>query len=85
MKMGLDESAKIIDPRQPAQSAQADVDRNFSLSLNFLLVKGLFYIMTQSVVGQNGGLFYGSIIRWWFVWCMDHGDTFNPILHIYSI
>ena len=37
--------AKTIDPRQPAQSAQADMGRNFSPSLIFLLVKGPVYIM----------------------------------------
>ena len=45
--------AKSIDSCQPAQSAQADMKRNFSLSLNFLLVKGPFYIMTQSVDWQS--------------------------------
>ena len=47
---GLNTFAKNIDSRQPAQ---ADVGRNFSLSLIFLLIVGLFYIMIQSVVGQN--------------------------------
>ena len=32
-KMGLNAFAKSIDPCQPAQSAQADMGRNFSLSL----------------------------------------------------
>ena len=32
--------AKSIDQRQPAQSAQADTDRNFSLSLKFAHEKG---------------------------------------------
>ena len=41
---------KNIDPCQPAQSAQADMGRNFSLSINFLHVKGPFYIIIQSVV-----------------------------------
>ena len=34
MKRGINASAKNVDPRQPAQSAQANVDRNFSLSFN---------------------------------------------------
>ena len=34
--------AKSIDPCQPAQSAQAGMGRNFSLSLDFTLVKGPF-------------------------------------------
>ena len=37
--------AKSVDPCQPAQSAQADMGRNFLLSLNFLHDKGPFYIM----------------------------------------
>ena len=32
VKRGLSEFAKSIDPCQPAQSAQADMGRNFSLS-----------------------------------------------------
>ena len=40
VKRGLNASAKSIEQCQPAQSAQADMDRNFSLSLNFLHVKG---------------------------------------------
>ena len=45
---GLNASAKSIDPCQPAQSAQAYMDQNFSLSLNFLYLKRPFYIMIQS-------------------------------------
>ena len=33
VKMGLDSYAKSIDPCQPAQFAQADMGRNFSLSI----------------------------------------------------
>ena len=36
----VNKSAKSIDSCQPAQSAQADMSRNFSMSLNFLHVKG---------------------------------------------
>ena len=32
--------SKGIDPRHPAQSAKADMGRNFSLSLHFMRVKG---------------------------------------------
>ena len=35
VEKGLNTFAKSIDPRQPAQSAQADMDRNFSLNLHF--------------------------------------------------
>ena len=45
-KKGLNAFAKSIDSRQPAQSAQADMDRNFSLPLMFVHVKGPFCIMT---------------------------------------
>ena len=38
MKRGLNAFAKSIDPCQPAQSVQADMSRNFSQSLNSLLV-----------------------------------------------
>ena len=41
--------------------AQADMDRQVSLALNFLHIKRQFYIMIQPVAGQNG--FYRSIIR----------------------
>ena len=40
---------KSIGPRQPAQSAQADMGRNFSPSIN-LRAKGTFHIMTRSVI-----------------------------------
>ena len=56
VKRSLNASAKGIDSCQLAQSAQADLSRNFSLSLNFLHVKGPFYIVIQSVVGENGFL-----------------------------
>ena len=56
LKRSLNAFAKSIDPCQPAQSAQADMGRYFSPSLNFLHVKGPFYIVIQSVVGENGFL-----------------------------
>ena len=37
---GLIDFAKSIDPCQPAQFAEADMGRNFSLSLNFLHIDG---------------------------------------------
>ena len=40
--------AKSIDPCQSAQSAQADMSRYFSLSLNFLHAKRWFYLMIQN-------------------------------------
>ena len=51
---GHNASAKSIDPGQPAQSAQADLDRNFSLLANFLHIRGLFYIMTHLDVKTDG-------------------------------
>ena len=36
MKMGLNASAKSIDPCQPAQYALADIGRNFSPSLDVM-------------------------------------------------
>ena len=50
MEKGLNASAKNIEPRQPAHSAQADVNRNFSLFLNILHVKRPLYITTLTVV-----------------------------------
>ena len=47
MKRGLNAFAKSVDPRQPAQSAQADMGRNFSLSVNCLRIKEYFYLMIQ--------------------------------------
>ena len=41
--MRVDAFAKSIDSCQPAQSAQADMGRNFSLSVQFLHFKRLFY------------------------------------------
>ena len=60
--------AKSIDPCQPAQSAQADMGRNFSLCSNFLHVKGPFYI--SRLFDKID--FYGSIIRKWTARC--HGS-----------
>ena len=42
--------AKSIDSRQPAQSAQADMGRNFSPSFSFLPVKWLFLLMIKSCI-----------------------------------
>ena len=50
MKKGLNAFAKSIDSCQ--QSAQADMGRNFSLSLNFLHVTGPFCLtLTQTLSG----------------------------------
>ena len=49
MKRGFHGFAKDIDSRQPAQSAQADMGRNFSLSLIFLHVEGQLYSMIYSI------------------------------------
>ena len=47
---GLNTLAKSFGSCQPAQIAQADMSRNFSLSLNFLPVIGPFYIIIQLIV-----------------------------------
>ena len=60
-KRVLNEIAKSINTCQPAQSAQADMGRNFSLSSNFLHVKGLFCLMIPTVSGQRG--FHESKIK----------------------
>ena len=39
VKRDLNALAKSVDPCQPAQSAQADMGRHFSPSLNFLHIK----------------------------------------------
>ena len=52
-KRGLNAFAKSIDLRHPAQSAQADMGRNFSLLLNLMRFTGPFYLMNKSVYGQN--------------------------------
>ena len=49
--------AKSIDPCQPAQSAQADVGRNFSHSsrfLHYMQTKGPLYRLPESILRQNG-------------------------------
>ena len=43
----LNAFAKSTDSCQPAQSAQADMSRNFSISLNFLNIKGSLYTRTK--------------------------------------
>ena len=45
MQSWLNAFAESIDPCQPAQFAQADMGRNFSLSSNFHYVKGLFFLI----------------------------------------
>ena len=39
---------KKIDPCQSTWTAQADRGRNFSLSLNFIHLEGLFYLINKS-------------------------------------
>ena len=50
VKRGFEASAKSIGLGQPAQSTQADLGRNFSLSDNFLYVQESFYFIIRSVV-----------------------------------
>ena len=45
MKKESNASSKSIDTDQPAQSAQADLGRNFLLLVNFLHIKELYYFM----------------------------------------
>ena len=58
--MELNAFAKSVESCQPAQSAQADMSRNFPLSLIFLPAKGPFYIMTNSLIKK---VYYESITR----------------------
>ena len=60
MKRGLNAFAKSIDTCQPAQFAQADMCRYFSLSLYFLHVIRPMHTMTQWIDGHYA--FYESII-----------------------
>ena len=53
VKKGLNALTKSIDSCQPAQSAQADMSRNFSLFLNVLYVKRQFYLMTKFVCNSD--------------------------------
>ena len=46
--MGVNVFAKGIGPCQPARSAQADMGRNFSLSLHLLHVKEWFCISSNN-------------------------------------
>ena len=54
VKRELNASEKSIDPCQPAQSAQADMGRKFSLFFNFSACQKTFYITILSVVWRNG-------------------------------
>ena len=44
LKRGRNATAKSIDPGQPAQSAQAELDQNFLLAGNFMPIKGPNYV-----------------------------------------
>ena len=46
----LNASAKSVDPGRPAQSAQADLGRNFLLSVNFVYRRLIFHPMTNLVI-----------------------------------
>ena len=63
VKRGLEAFAKSIDPCQPAQFAPADMGRNFSLQINFLHIKGPFYLMIRSV----------SCSTKWILWIYNEG------------
>ena len=56
---GLNPSAKTINSGQPAWSAQADLCRNFLLSVNSLDLKGPMFLTIESFDLQNG--FDGSV------------------------
>ena len=47
------EHKAFVKSTDPCQPALADTDQNFSMSLNFLHVKGPFHIMIQMVLRQN--------------------------------
>ena len=49
-KRGHNAIAKGVNSCQPAPYAQADVNRNFLLSPNFMDIEGLFYLLTQLIV-----------------------------------
>ena len=61
--------AKNVGPCQPAQSAQADMNRNFSLSL---------YFATRQSVSLHWGSF--SCLTKWILWIHDQGDAFQGIM-----
>ena len=42
---GLETSAKRLDPGQLAQSAQADLGKFFFICVNFLRMKGQYYLI----------------------------------------
>ena len=53
---GFNASAKTIDSGQPAQSALADLSRNFLQFVNFLQIKELCHNMIHLVVKAEGML-----------------------------
>ena len=67
VKRSLNASAKGIDSCQSAQSAEADLSRNFSQTLKFLYVKRSFYIVIESVVGENGFLWIHNYVMSYLV------------------
>ena len=58
----LNASADSLDPCQPAPSAQADMRRNFSLSLNVLHVKG--YIEFSRLLDEMGFMGPNKVISY---------------------
>ena len=62
VKRGLDVFAKSIDSRQPAQSAQADVCRNFSVSLFFSAIHFIIPHLIQS-------------LSKWILWIHNYGAS----------
>ena len=57
-------SAKSVDSCQPAQSAQAVMDRNFLLWLDLMHVKVRAYVMNQSIHGFYGSIIIGSLDKY---------------------
>ena len=53
-------SSGNFDTDQPAKTTQADLDRNFSIYVNFLHVIGLFYLRIQLDLGRKK----------YFLWCL---------------
>ena len=67
VKKGPNASAKIIDPRQPVQSAQADLGKYFLLLVNFLDIKAPYYlkihltVKTESRMSKSESVYYIQI------------------------
>ena len=76
MKRKLNAFAKSIDSCQPAQSAQADMSRNFPLILDFTVSGDPFYTMIQSnVLKKCNSWIHNGTISWFRT--MNYHDALN--------